>query len=422
MSQQFQFNIFRYPLLLFFLSLVMSMAGTIIIARLILNLPGDDIQQLVFFMSGTGILTTLSSYAFYRMGLLQWFGSLRWTLLVTIMFTVALVLSNVWLLAQLMFIDTHYITLTSTLLIFAGLTAISFGFFVSKAMTDRLLLLSDAAGRLAEGDLTARLEVTGNDEITHVSDMFNTMAQNLQEVDEQKKQLEQTRRDLIAWVSHDLRTPLTSMRVMMEAMADGVVNDEATINRYVHNSLAEIHHLNHLIDDLFELAKLDVGHLKLDFETASIRDLISDTIGSMKPKAEQRQITLTGEVDPVVDMANFAPDKIQRVLHNLVQNAIAYTPAQERVIIRACPDKGAIRVDVHNSGVTIPLDERERLFESFYRGERSRAKSDAGERGTGLGLAIARGFVEAHHGKIWVESDERGTTFSFTIPVQNVAK
>lgn len=421
MTQQAQTNLSRYPLVLFFGSMVLSLAGTIIIATLFLNLPGDDIQQLVFFMGGTGILTTISSYTFYRLGLLQWFGSLRWTLLVTIMFTVALVLMIVWLLAQLMFIDSHYITLTSTLLVFAGLTSISFGFFVSQAMTDRLGLLSAAAGKLAEGDLTARLEVKGNDEIAQVSEMFNTMAQNLQEVDEQKQKLEQARRDLIAWVSHDLRTPLTSMRAMLEAISDGVVSDEETVDRYVRTSLAEIQHLNHLITDLFELAKLDVGHLSLDFQEASLSDLISDTIGAMKRKAEQKQISLTGQVAKEIDIVHMAPDKIQRVLLNLVQNAIEYTPANERVLIKAMHCGDHVQVDVHNSGVTIPKEDLERIFESFYRGERSRAKSDDGERGTGLGLAIARGFIEAHRGRIWVNSDKSGTTFSFTIPVKTAA-
>ena len=261
------------------------------------------------------------------------------------------------------------------------------------------------------------MKISGNDEIAQLAGTFNAMAKSLQEVDEQKRQLEQTRRDLTAWVSHDLRTPLTSMRVMIEAMLDGVVQDKETVHRYLDSSRAEIEHLAQLIDDLFELAQLDVGHLTINMQQASISDLISDTLGSMKPKAQQHGITLLGEVADDVDMIRMAPDKIQRVLSNLVDNAIKYTQEGEAVTLRAYRDADEIRIDIHNSGSFIPQDVLPRLFESFYRGEGSRMRGDDGARGTGLGLAIARGFIEAHGGHIWASSDkDKGTTFSFTLP------
>lgn len=409
----------RSPITLFMISICVSLVATLVIGTAVLNLSSDDMQQLIIIMTATGLMTTITSYGFYRMGLIQWFHSLRWTVMLMILFTAALILLNVWILAEIMFIDEHYVTLTSTMLVFAGLTAISFGFFVSKAMTDRLCKLSTAANQLAEGDLSTRLKVEGNDEIALLTSSFNTMAENLQRVDDQKRKLEKARRDLIAWVSHDLRTPLASMRVMMEAMADGVVTDEETVQRYIQSSLAEIAHLSHLIDDLFQLAQLDVGHYKLDYQPASLRDLVSDTLGSMMPKAQQKQIELSGFVADDIDIMYIAPDKIQRVLYNLVGNAITYTPEGEQVTIAAqfLPDKKIVRVDVNNSGVVLDTGVLPNLFDSFYRGEESRAQSDDGARGTGLGLAIARGFVEAHGGEIWAESDPRtGTTFSFSIP------
>ena len=215
------------------------------------RLPENDVENLVTFMTMTGILTSLLSYGFYRLGILELFSSLRWSIWMVIALTVLMIFLNVWVIARFTFIEPHYLTLTSALLVFAGLTAITIGFFTSKTMTDRLSKLTDATNQLAQGDLTARLEIAGNDEIAQLATTFNSMAANLQEVDEQKRQLEQTRRDLIAWVSHDLRTPLTSMRVMIEAMLDGVVQDKETVNRYLDNSRAEIEHLSHLIEDLF---------------------------------------------------------------------------------------------------------------------------------------------------------------------------
>ena len=204
---------------------------------------------------------------------------------------------------------------------------------------------------------------------------------------------------------------------MIEAMLDGVVDDEATVKRYLDNSRAEVEHLSHLIDDLFELAQLDVGHLKLNLQQASIRDLISDTLGSMTAKADQHGITLIGEVSDDVDMIQMAPDKIQRVLTNLVDNAIKYAESGVSVTLRAWRSGDEIRIDIHNSGSFIPQDVLPRLFESFYRGEGSRMRDDDGARGTGLGLAVARGFIEAHDGRIWANSVESdGTTFSFTLP------
>ena len=137
----------------------------------------------------------------------------------------------------------------------------------------------------------------------------------------------------------------------------------------------------------------------------------------MRLKAEGRGIDLKGEVSDDVDMILMAPDKIQRVLTNLVDNAIKYAEGGERVTLRAWRVGDEIRIDIHNSGSYIPQDVLPRLFESFYRGEGSRKRGDDGARGTGLGLAIARGFIEAHGGRIWATSVEsEGTTFSFSLP------
>ncbi len=405
------------PLIIFVFVMVIPIAGAVFSELVMFDLPGGEVQQLVAFMTMTGLMSSLLSFAFYQLGILELFRSLRWAIWMVIALLVLMIFLNVWVIARLTFIQAHYLTLTSVLLVFAGLSALTIGFFASKTMTDRLSKLHDATQALARRDFAVRLKISGNDEIAQLADTFNEMAQNLQEVEEQKQELEQTRRDLTAWVSHDLRTPLASLRVMIEAMLDGVVDDEETVRRYLDNSRAEIEHLSHLIDDLFELAQLDVGHLKLNLQQASIRDLISDTLGSMATKADQHGITLIGNVSEDVDMVLMAPDKIQRVLTNLVDNAIKYAQSGVSVTLRAWRSGDEIRIDIHNSGSFIPQDVLPRLFESFYRGEGSRMRGDDGARGTGLGLAIARGFIEAHDGRIWATSVEsEGTTFSFTLP------
>jgi signal transduction histidine kinase len=381
-----------------------------------LQLP-DDLNTLLLFMTATGLVTIGAAYTAYRLKLVRWFRSLRWALLIAMLLMVLLLFINVWVTAQLMFISEYDLQITAALLLFAGLIAIIFGLFVSSAITDAIRELARAAEQIAKGDLTTRLSITGNDELAEFARRFNWMTAQLQQMDEQKRMLEQTRRDLIAWASHDLRTPLTALRAMNEAMADGMVSDPETMGRYLRNMQGEIQHLSHLIDNLFELAQLDAGHLQLNFEQVSLRDLISDTLEQMRLRAERDQITLTGEVADGVDMVCIAPDKIQRVLNNLLDNAIRYTPAGGRVKLLATDAGDSVQVSVNNYASDMMPLEMDQVFTRFYRQERARARSSDGYRGAGLGLAITRGFVEAHGGKIWAASSpEAGVTFTFTLP------
>lgn len=405
--------------MLFTSGIIIALIGALIVIMSTLQPGAEDMTFLIIFMSGTGLITISIAYMLYRRGLARWFRSLRWALLVTVILTVVLIFVNVWVTARLMFISYHDLALTTALLVYAGVTAIVFGFFISRTITDSIRELAITAEKLAEGDLTARLEVRGNDELAKLAETFNWMASNLQEIDEQKRAIEQTRRNLIAWVSHDLRTPLASMRVMIEALQDGVVTDPETVKRYLDTIHAENHHLNNLINDLFELAQIDVGHLKLDYQQASMCDLISDTIGSMTPRAHSKSIALQGEVSEHIDPVYMAPDKMQRVLYNLVDNALQHTPEGGQVSLNAyCFEGKLVRVDVHNTGSGIAPNDMPHVFSSFFRGEPSRMRDDHGSRGAGLGLAITRGFVEAHGGEIWLENDPKrdGITFSFTLP------
>lgn len=407
----------RFPLLYILSGMSIALVLAVIIVQLKLDPPAGDIRLLAFYMAGSGLLTVLLAFFVYRQGQLRWFSRLYWSLLTTVMITIVLILVNVWVTAQLMFINDHDFVLTLALLLFAGLTALIFGLFIATTITARIAALSEAASQLAEGNLETRLTVSGNDELAQLAETFNWMVERLQKIDQQKRMVEQTRRVLIAGVSHDLRTPLTSIRVMIEAIADGVVSDPDTVSRYMASSLSELQHLGRLIDDLFELAKLDAGQLDLQLDQSSLGDLVSDVMSTMTVQANQREVTLQGSVSPDADVVTMAPDKIQRVLYNLLDNALRYTPPKGVVSIQASRKGTDVQIGVHNTGSTIDPAHIPHIFDSFYRAESARARDEGGHRGTGLGLAIARGFVEAHRGKIWVESTpEQGTTFSFTIP------
>ncbi|MFN8452555.1 MAG: HAMP domain-containing sensor histidine kinase [Anaerolineae bacterium] len=382
-----------------------------------------ELSTLLLLMLAIGVVSIGGAYLAYRLRLVRRLRSLRWALLVTMILTVALIFLNVWVTAQLMFINEYDLAVTGALLVFAGVIALIFGYFVSSAITDSIRDMAKAAELIAQGRLDTRLRVDGNDELAEFARRFNDMVMSLQEVDEQKRQLDQQRRDLIAWASHDLRTPVTAIRAMIESMIDGVVNDPETMSRYLHNMELEVQNLTRLIDNLLELAQLDAGHISLDYQMISLRDLISDSLGGIRVRARQREIALEGTVDPNIDLVYIAPDKIQRVLSNLLDNALRYTPSGGHVTLRAVREGSSVTVSVQNNGPGMTPIDLSQVFTRFYREERARSRSLDGQRGAGLGLAITRGFIEAHGGKIWVESDAvKGVTVTFTLPLHAASK
>lgn len=408
----------RFPLIWLLVGMTIALVSALALLTVVINPPTEDLIQLFVFMGGSGIATILLSYLFFQSGLHTRFPSLRWSLVSIVVITVLLTLLNIWVTAQLMFLSEHDLALTVSLLVFAGLTAIIFGIYIAGTITSRIMHLSDAAQHIAKGKLNTRLIVSGNDELAEFAHTFNWMAENLEDVDKEKQRVEKERRNLIAWVSHDLRTPLTSMQAMLEAIQDEIVTDPTTVQEYVGRSLSEVTNLSHLIDDLFELSKLDTGHMDAKFVSASITDLISDVVSNLMAKAERKQINLQGDIAPNIPPILMATDKIQRVLVNLINNAVQYTPVKGEITITAYTKANYVHVDIHNTGQPIEEHHLPMIFNHFYRIEESRTQNMDGQRSTGLGLAIAKAIVEMHDGTINVASaPNKGTTFSFTLPI-----
>ncbi len=408
----------HYPVIFLIFGTLSALVVALIVMIIGLQPTQDEVRLLVQFMLISGLGTILAVYFLYEYILANWMNSLRWSMLVTVITTVILVFVNVWSTAQLMFISNHDLILTTALLIFGGLTAFVFGWFIAGSIAMKIQRISDAIEKLAKGDLSVHVDVSGSDEISKLGKMLNWTVNSLAEIEDEKQRTEALRRDLIAWISHDLRTPLTAVQASLEAIADDVVTEPPMVKEYVHNSLTELGNLKLLIDDLFAVAQIDAGHISLNFMKTSLNDLISDTVSSLSAHARRRQIEIHGEIQSNMPPIDMAPDKIQRVMHNLIDNAIRHTPANGNITISAKQAKDKVQVEVHNTGESIPSEHLPYLFEKFYRGEQARQRDLDGHRGAGLGLAIAQGFVEAHHGKIWVESDDQhGTCFSFTIPI-----
>jgi signal transduction histidine kinase len=224
-----------------------------------------------------------------------------------------------------------------------------------------------------------------------------------------RREIEEARRRLVAAASHDLRTPLASLRLLVESIDDGVATGE-TRDRYLKEIRTHVAVLSDLIDDLFELSRIEAGDISWTMRQVELRELIDDTVAAMRAPAAERGVTIAAELPAGEVVAEANAEKVQRVLFNLIQNAIRHTPADGSVTVRARTTAGGVEVEVADDGEGVPAGEGERVFEAFYRGDAAR-----GEDGAGLGLAISRAIVEAHGGRIWLENATPGTRVHFTL-------
>jgi signal transduction histidine kinase len=282
----------------------------------------------------------------------------------------------------------------------SALTAIIAALLVARSAADAVDRVRNASVELSRGDLDARAPETGPAETAQLAEAFNGMAENL-------KRLFDTRRELVVWASHDLRTPLANMQAMLEALEDGLGRPA----EYVPALREQVRVLSRLVDDLFELARIDAGALTLELRRLPVAPVVTTSLRGVEAEARMRHVRLASDVDDDVT-ATYAPEKVERVLMNLLTNALRHTPSDGSVAVRVEALSGEVHVAVEDTGEGLDAEARARMFERFWRGDRSRSA-----RGAGLGLAIARGLVEAHGGEIWAEDrDGGGARVCFTLP------
>lgn len=384
--------------------------------NMLMSPPTNELGLMALFLGITAFASTLIGYSAYRFGWVNRSRTLRWTLLGGYVLASILTFFNVWFSAQLMFASQHDLLLAIVLLIFAGGIAMILGYFLSSTVTERINLLKGAAEKVAGGDLQTRVPVNGRDEVAALARTFNQMAQQLQTADQKQRELESLRRDLIAWASHDLQTPLTSMRAILEALSDGLVDEPEMVKRYLLTAQRDVMSLSSLIDDLFQMSQLDAGGFPLQRAPASLSDLVSDTLESFSQLAKQKEITLEGQVEADVDPVLMDTQAIGRVFNNLISNALRHTTANGRVSVWVRRSPSGVEVTVSDTGEGIRAQDVPHIFERFYRVDASRSRN-RGTGGAGLGLAIARGIVQAHGGNIQVQSESgKGTQFTFHLP------
>ena len=279
--------------------------------------------------------------------------------------------------------------------------ALSGALLVARSIAARLDRLRDASATLAAGDLTSRAAEDGPLELKQLAQSFNRTAEQLERVFD-------ARRELVAWASHDLRPPIASIQAMAEALAPG----PETPDRYLPALQVQLRALSMLVDDLFELARIDAGALTLELSEAEVAALVRETVRGLEAEASARRVHLEARASDGA-RARCEPEKVQRVLFNLVTNALRHTPTDGSVAVFVEPREREVRVTVEDTGEGLDEEAEARMFERFWRGDRARSGA-----GAGLGLAIARGLVEAHGGRIWAErrDDGGGARVSFTLP------
>jgi signal transduction histidine kinase len=315
-------------------------------------------------------------------------------------------------LSLMMFVSGHDAAIVAVVVAFAGVVGVVAANELAAAIINDAQTIRAGLLAVGEGERDLTISTSARDELGDVADAATAMLERLTAEEAARDQSETARRHLVAAVSHDLRTPITSLRLLAEAVEDEIVDGDAR-REYLERMRTHIVALSALIDDLFELSRLEAGDIRWTLERVSLDELVSDTIAAMRVHAELKGVAVRADLPDSLLPARANPEKVQRVLFNLIQNAIRHTPADGSVVIRAEPVADRIEIEVADTGDGIDAAERELVFGPFYRGGVNASRTGDG---AGLGLAVSRAIVEAHGGQIWLADSPAGTRVRFSLP------
>jgi signal transduction histidine kinase len=339
---------------------------------------------------------------------------LRWLLAVSASIPVLAAVGGIWLVADAMFISSHDLRVAIMVLAVAALVGVTLALLAAQLVARGSTALGKSAGSVGSAQGYQAPQISLPKELAMVAGNLSNADVRLREAAARESALEVSRRELVAWVSHDLRSPLAALRAMAEALEDGVVTRAADVARYHAGIRAEADRMAVMIDDLFELSRIHAGALRLAVGRVGLDELVSEAVAIADPLARFKGVRLAGSAESGVPLDVDARE-IGRVLRNLVTNAIRHTPSDGAVEIIGTRRDGQAIVVVADSCGGIPESDLDRVFEVAFRGETARTPSSDG--GAGLGLAIARGIVEAHDGAIGVRNADGGCRFEVRLPL-----
>ena len=310
--------------------------------------------------------------------------------------------------ANQMFISNHDFGVLLFILIIAAIFSIGMSVLLARWIQRATQELQRQTRELQPGDDVAITPAPA--EFRRLAKDLEHMSYRLDEARARERSLEASRRELFAWISHDLRRPLAGIRAMAEALEDGMVDEEETAQRYYQTIRQQTEQLATLVGDLFELSRIDANVLDLTRDVVSVRELLSEVIAITSIAAQHKDIAL--ETADVTDAQLYVSSReIVRVLHNVLDNAVRHTDSGGVITIRCICSDGFVRIAVRDSCGGIPAEDLDRVFDLAFRGDSARTKP-----GGGLGLAIARGLVEAHNGTIVANNVPGGCEFVVSLP------
>jgi signal transduction histidine kinase len=344
-------------------------------------------------------------------------GSLRRQALITGALAFAPLALALVLFVDLMFVSAHDALLTAAMGVYGALLGLWATRLLSNRVMDDVDALRAGLEAVGAGERELDLKLGGDDELAQVGREVEAMVARLAAAEARREEADAARRSLIAAVSHDLRTPVTALRLLADAV-DDEIGDPETRREYVRRLGVHVRALGALIDDLFELTRIEAGEVTWTMQQVHIAELVEETVAAMAPAASAGGISVRAEIDPALAPATANPERIQRVLFNLIQNAIRHTPADGSVTVRAASSGSTVEIEVADTGEGFAPGDRERVFQAFVQGGDRSARTDGS---AGLGLAISRAIVEAPGGRIWVvdepgDGGDDGARVRFSLP------
>jgi signal transduction histidine kinase len=338
-------------------------------------------------------------------------ASMRQRFVAVALLAAMIAIANIGVLTVRMAVNQHDATLVTVLLLYSAAAGVAGALVVARSSSAALDRLERAARRMGAGDLETRVgPLSAGAELDTLAATLDDMASNLQRAQQRERDAESMRRDLITTVSHDLRTPLASLRAMVEAIDDGVVADPPSLQRYAHEMRRSVRQLSEMVDDLFELTQLDAGAIEAETQRASLPEIVSSAMASIELQAEEKGLHLVSALDDVEGVT--CSPRVARVLQNLLVNAVRHTPADGTVRLEASRRGDLLQLAVQDTGEGIAAEDLDRIFDPFFRGDPARSGP-----GAGLGLALAKRIVEALGGHISAETTGPGARFALELPI-----
>ena len=386
-----------------------AIAGSLATSAL-LGMGASETAQIAASLAPAAVATVVAAVAAPRL-LSKASASTR--MLAAAVVAIVVALANLAALALNMVVEGHDAKALLILLVYALGAGLTVALALARASAPALARVGRTVEALGEGELSARVgELDAGPEMDSLARTLDDMAERLERIREREHAVETMRKDLITAVSHDLRTPLASLRAMVEAVDDGVVTDPSSLRRYAVEMRKSVGQLSAMVDDLFELSQIEAGAIEVERRRVRLDEIVRLVVTAVEPHAANKGLALRTDLGGAAD-APCSP-RMTRVFQNLLMNAVRHTPADGSVSVLAKRAGNRIEVAVEDSGDGLADADLERIFEPFYRGDPARSGP-----GAGLGLALAKRIVEGVGGRISAETKaEGGARFSVLLPVQ----